>query len=171
MYFHYVAIVSPWKKAWHFILTNLNSLYLRKLCGKLSWNWASGSWGKDSYTCMYILTLLLLSPLRKKAIRSSPLPKYVLCQCWLKLAQWFWRRRFSKIFNIFSLRGHYLPLENTFEQIWISFTHYKNNSCQIKLKLAKRFLRRRFSKVICIILRCCFYFHLEKRQILSFDLN
>ena len=30
-----------------------------------------------------------------------PLPKDDLCQVWLKLACWFWRRRFLKIFNIF----------------------------------------------------------------------
>ena len=40
---------------------------------------------------------------------ESPSPKYALCQVWLKLAQWFWKK---KIFvNVFSLFRNYLPLE------------------------------------------------------------
>ena len=35
-----------------------------------------------------------------------------LCQVWLKLAQWFWRRRFLNFVNLFSLFGSYLPIEN-----------------------------------------------------------
>ena len=37
------------------------------------------------------------------------LPKFV-CQIWLKLAQWFWRRKFYKTLNIFLLFFNYLPL-------------------------------------------------------------
>ena len=40
-----------------------------------------------------------------------PLPKDALCQVWLKLAQWFWRRRFFNFVNVFSLFRNYLPLE------------------------------------------------------------
>ena len=36
--------------------------------------------------------------------------KDALCQVWLKLAQWFWRRDFFSS-NVFSLFGNYLPLE------------------------------------------------------------
>ena len=39
-----IAIISPWKRAWPFILTNLNSLYLRMLCAM--WLWRS----KESFT-------------------------------------------------------------------------------------------------------------------------
>ena len=42
---------------------------------------------------------------------ESPSPKDVLCQVWLKLAQWFWRRRFINFVNVFSLFHNYLPLE------------------------------------------------------------
>ena len=35
----------------------------------------------------------------------------VLCQVWLKLALWFWRRRFLKFVNFFALFCNYLPLE------------------------------------------------------------
>ena len=34
---------------------------------------------------------------------ESPSPKDALCQVWLKLAQWFWRRRFFNFVNVFSL--------------------------------------------------------------------
>jgi hypothetical protein len=40
-----------------------------------------------------------------------PLPKDDLSQVWLKLADWFWRRRFLKIFSVFLLFSDYLPLE------------------------------------------------------------
>ena len=37
-------------------------------------------------------------------------PKNALCQVWLKLDQWFWRRRFFKDFvNVFSLFRYYIP--------------------------------------------------------------
>ena len=40
---------------------------------------------------------------------ESPPRKNVLCQVWLKLAQWFWRRRFLKVVNLFLLFPNYLP--------------------------------------------------------------
>ena len=42
---------------------------------------------------------------------ESPLPKDALCEVWLKLAQWFWRRRFFNFVNVFLLFRNYLPLE------------------------------------------------------------
>ena len=47
MYFHYFAIISPWKRAGPFILTNLNPLHPIMLCAKFGWNWLSGSGGED----------------------------------------------------------------------------------------------------------------------------
>ena len=43
MYFRYFEIISSWKRARPFILTNLNSLYPRMLCAKFGGNWLSGS--------------------------------------------------------------------------------------------------------------------------------
>jgi hypothetical protein len=53
------------------------------------------------YSCYYL-------PLEKGAALhfnklESPHPKDNLCQVWLKLAQWFGRRRFLNIFTIFLL--------------------------------------------------------------------
>ena len=42
---------------------------------------------------------------------ESHSPKDALCQVWLKLAQWFWRRRFFNFVIVFSLFRNYLPLE------------------------------------------------------------
>ena len=42
-----------------------------------------------------------------------PLPKDALCQVWLKLDQWFWRRRFFNLVNVFSPFRNYLPLEKS----------------------------------------------------------
>mgnify|MGYP003683194777 CR=1 FL=1 len=47
-----------------------------------------------------------------------PSPKDALCQVWLKLAQWFWRRRFLHFVNLFSLFRNYLPLEKERTFIW-----------------------------------------------------
>ena len=41
---------------------------------------------------------------------ESPPPKDTLCQVWLKLAQWFWRRKFFNFFSVFSLFRNYLSL-------------------------------------------------------------
>ena len=37
--------------------------------------------------------------------------KDALCQVWLKLAQWFWRKRFLNFISVFSHIRNYLPLE------------------------------------------------------------
>ena len=47
MYFLYFVIISPWKRAWPFIWTNLNPLHPRMLCAKFGWNWPSSSGEED----------------------------------------------------------------------------------------------------------------------------
>jgi hypothetical protein len=42
---------------------------------------------------------------------ESPSPKNDLCQVWLKLAQWFWRRRFLNDLTPFLHFNDYLPFE------------------------------------------------------------
>ena len=46
-YFRYFVIISPWKRAGHFIWTNLNPLPPRMLCAKFGWKWSSGSGEED----------------------------------------------------------------------------------------------------------------------------
>ena len=47
MYFCYFVIISPWKRAWPFIWTNLNPLNPGMLCTKFGWNWPSSSGEED----------------------------------------------------------------------------------------------------------------------------
>ena len=70
-----------------------------------------------------------------KKLESPPL-KDAMCQVWLKLAQWFWRR-FLKFFKYFLLFCHYLPLEKDGHFIWkkLDFPLPKDTLCQIQLKL------------------------------------
>ena len=72
---------------------------------------------------------------------ESPPPKDALCQVWLKLAQWFWRKRFLNSINVFSLFSNYLPLEkdralhlNKLESLSPT-----DALCQVWLKLAQWF--------------------------------
>ena len=46
MYFCYVIIISPWKRAEPFIWTNLGPLHPRMHWVKFGWNWLSDTWGE-----------------------------------------------------------------------------------------------------------------------------
>ena len=48
---------------------------------------------------------------------ESPSPKDALCQVWLKLDQWFWRR-FLNFLNVNSVFLNYLPLERAGPFVW-----------------------------------------------------
>ena len=77
---------------------------------------------------------------------ESPSPKDALCQVWLKLAQWFWRRIhvFFNFVNVFSLFHNYLPLEKGGILLLNKFESPKDALCHVWLKLAQWFWRRRF---------------------------
>ena len=47
MYVDYAVIISPWKRAWPFIWTNLNFLHPRMPCHKFSWYWPCDSGEED----------------------------------------------------------------------------------------------------------------------------
>ena len=63
MYLHYFVIVSPWKKVWPFIWTNINLLHPRMLCAKFGWNWPSG-FGEEDFliSSMYFRYFVIISP-------------------------------------------------------------------------------------------------------------
>ena len=77
---------------------------------------------------------------------ESPSRKEGSCQVWLKLVQWFWRRRFLNFDNVFSLFRNYLPLkkDGVLHFNKLESSSLKDASCQIWLKLAKWFWRRRW---------------------------
>ena len=116
--FLYLVIIPPWKRVGPFIWTNLNPLHPRMHCAKFCWNWSSGS-GERYFKFVNVFLLFgNYLPFEKggalylNKLESSS-PKNALYQVWLKLAQWFRRRRyiFFNVVNVFSLFGIYLPLE------------------------------------------------------------
>ena len=76
---------------------------------------------------------------------ESPSPKDALCQVWLRLAQWFWRR-FVNFVNLFSLFRYHLPLERdgALHLNKLESPSPEDALCQVQLKLAQWFWRRRF---------------------------
>ena len=95
---------------------------------------------------------------------ESTSPNDALCQVWVKLAKWFWRRRFLNFVNVFSLFRHYLPLEK-------AITLHMNKSeppsprdalCQVWLKLDQWFWRRFFFYFVNVFSLFHNYLPLEK---------
>jgi hypothetical protein len=95
---------------------------------------------------------------------ESPLPKDDLCQVWLKLAQWFWRRRFLNDPTPFFHFCDYLPFEEDLALYLnkLEFPLPKDNLYQVWLNLACWFWRRRFLKFFSALLLLCYYLPLEK---------
>ena len=110
-----------------FIWRKLNPSHPRMLCVKIGWNWLSEE--NVVISSMNFRFFVIISPWKRAGPLNwkieSPSPKDALRQVWLKLAQWFWRKRFLNCVNVFSLFRNYLPLEKggTFIiQTWIPFT-------------------------------------------------
>jgi hypothetical protein len=81
-------IISPLKRTWPFIWTNLNSLHPRIMCTKFDWIWLAGSEEEDfKKFSMYFYSFAIISPWR----RAIPF-LWTFTQVWLELVQWFWRR-------------------------------------------------------------------------------
>ena len=75
---------------------------------------------------------------------ESPSPKDGLCQVWLILTQWFWRRRFLNFIIVFLHLRNCLHVENGMA---LESPSPKDATCQVWLKLAQWFWRR-FSNFI-----------------------
>ena len=77
---------------------------------------------------------------------ESPSPKDALCQSWLKLGKWFWRRRFFNFVNVFLLIHNYLSLEKGGTLLLDKLESPSPNDalCIVWLKMAQWFWRRRF---------------------------
>jgi hypothetical protein len=116
-HFYIFVIISPLKKIWSFVWTNLNSLHPRVICVKCKWIWPAGS-GEEFFFKLFSVFLLFryYLPLEKGyPLRfykfEFPLPKDDVCQVYLKLAQWFWRRKFWNDPTQFLHFCDYLPFE------------------------------------------------------------
>ena len=66
VYFRYFLIISPWKRTWSFIWTNLNLFQLKMHCAKFGWNRLSGS-GKEDFliSSVYFRYFLIISPWKR----------------------------------------------------------------------------------------------------------
>ena len=102
---------------------------------------------------------------------DSPSPKDAFCQVWLKLAYWFWRRRFLNFVNVFSLFHNYLPLEKGRALLLnkLESPSPKDALCQVWLKLAQWFWRRRFFNFVNVFSLFRNYLPLEKVGALHLD--
>ena len=66
-----------------------------------------------------------------------------ICQVWLKLAPWLWRRRFLNFNNVILPFRNFLPLEkDAFPLNKVKPPSPKDAVCQVWLKLARWFWRR-----------------------------
>ena len=66
---------------------------------------------------------------------QSPSPKDALCQVWLKLAKWFWRRRFFNFVNVCSLFRNYRRWQRrTTDKFWSEKITWAFGSGELKIR-------------------------------------
>ena len=94
---------------------------------------------------------------------ESPSPKEYLCQVWLKLVQWFWRR-FSYDPIPFLHFCDYLPFEEDLVLLLnkLEFSTSKDNLYQVWLTLPRWFWRKRFLKIFSAFSLFRYYLPLER---------
>jgi hypothetical protein len=169
-HFDIFVIIYLLKRNWPFILTNLNFLYPRIICTKFDWIWAAGSGEEDFFLK---ISVILLSRNYLPLHRDNPLhlyklefpsPKDDLCYVWLKLAQWFFRKRFLNDPTPILHFCNYLPLEEDLALYLnkLEFPSLKDNVYQVWLNLGIRFWRRRFLKIFSVFLLFRYYLPLER---------
>ena len=116
---------------------------------KFGWNWPSGP-REESLKFFNILSEFRnYLPLGKKLALNlnkleSHLPRDDLCRVWLKLTQWFWRRKiFVKVFSQFR---NCLPLEKgvALHLNKLESPPPKDALCQNLLKMVQWFWRRKW---------------------------
>ena len=66
---------------------------------------------------------------------QSPSPEDALFQVWLKLAKWFWRRRFFNFVNVFSLFRNYRRRQRrTTDKFWSEKITWASGSGELKIR-------------------------------------
>ena len=159
MYFCYFVIISPWKRVGALHLKKLESPSPKDVLCQVWLKLAKWFWRRRFINFVNVFSLFrnylplkrgLALPLNKL---ESPSLKDALCQVWLKLAQWFWRRRFFNFVNVFSLFRNYLPLEKggALPLKKLESILPKDALCQVWLKSAQWFWRRRFLNFVNVL--------------------
>ena len=118
----------------------------------------------------YYLPLKKGGPLHGNKLESSS-HKDALPQVWLKLAQWFLRRRFFNFINVYSLFHYYFPLEKgrALHLNKLETPSPKGALCQVWLILAKWFWRRKYFYFVNVYLLFHSYLPLEKGMALHLN--
>ena len=117
MYFRYFRNYLTLEKNRTLHLNKLESLSPKNALCQVWLKLAQGSWRRRFLNFVNVFSIFRnYLPLEKGGALhlnklESPSPKDALCQVWLKLAQWFWRRRFLNFVNVFSIFRNYLPLK------------------------------------------------------------
>ena len=115
----------------------------KMICAKFDWIWLSGSGEEDFLKLpMYFHYFGIICPWKNVGSFNKKTLKFLsfkddLCLVWLKLAQFFWRRRFLKFINVFLLFCNYLPLEKggALHLDKLKSPSFKDALCQVWLKL------------------------------------
>ena len=105
----------------------INEYFWAKLWLYLLLNWPSRSGWEDFQNFVHVFSNSVIishwkreGPFIWKKL-EFPSHKHDLCQVLLKLAQWFWRRRFLKFVKWMHF-PFYIIISPSFKQNWISFT-------------------------------------------------
>ena len=81
-----------------------------------------------------------------------PFTQGCLCQIWLKLAQRFWRWRFSNFFNVFSLFRNYPPWKRVEPFIWTNFNpHHPRMLVPSLVEIGPLVLEKKFFTFINVL--------------------
>ena len=130
---------------WFPLFLNTNKINkINRWCSNLKIHvWTRGPWATSLTWENENLLVLRLNKL------EFPSSKDALCQVWLNLAQWFWRRFFNFV-NVFSLFHNYLSLEKGWDLHLnkVESLSPKDALCPVKWELAQWFWRRFFNFTI-----------------------
>ena len=122
-----------------FHLSSLHPFCQGILFAKYGWNWPSGP--KEFSLFRNYLPLEKCMALHLNKLQS-PLPKDALCQVWLKLAQWFWRKRFFNSSMYFRNILIISPCKRAGPFIWTNLNPLHPRMLGVWLELVQWFWRR-----------------------------
>ena len=119
--FMFAIQLSSLGKGMAFNWKNFKLLHPCMLCAEIGRNWPSGSIEDFQISSIVFFKFHYYLPLEKGGAlclnkHEFSSPQDALCHVWLKLAQWFWRRRLFNFVNVFLLfrKLHVSPLRKRY---------------------------------------------------------